>query len=67
MITMSEDFPTNYKRYNGGEVLNLAAGDRLQVRMQPNGQAIEVHLDQTVPVGKAWEVGVSINIEERDV
>jgi len=62
-ITLKTDAATNYLRYNGGEVVELVEGQQLKIETSPMGEELLV---ATVPAGKTWSVGVSVNIEEHN-
>ena len=58
------EVPTRSITHSGGVVgMILAAGKTLKIETSPNGDDI---LDTEVPVGKVWNISISVQIDEED-
>jgi len=50
----------------GGDVFDLSAGNRIQLRDNGTGETVD-RLNEVVPAGKSWHVEISIVITETSV
>jgi len=53
-------------KYNGNEIIQLEAGDKINIKIKKDGIVEEV-LDDEVPVGKIWELFAQVNVVETDL
>lgn len=60
-VTVSARASANFSQ--GSVDFSLATGKTLKIETSPNGEEI---LDLTVPVGKSWDVSISVSINETD-
>ena len=64
LFTQTSPAVTERNVHTGTERFTVAAGKDLKIETSPQGEGI---LSVTVPIGKLWDVSISISITETSV
>ena len=54
-------------RLVGDSNFSLTEGGRLRIQIKPYGGDIDDILDELVPAGKSWSIGIMVSIVETDL
>lgn len=64
-ITLNQAYPSDTVIKSGSDSFDMTQGKRVQIRYQDDDGNIVNLLDESVPVGKVWQVTISVSVRER--